>query len=80
MAYNQNNTNLPTFLVYPKRKSSGNPTAVLYIQFSYQLNKINKCLGIKIEFKQWDHLTHSIIGQPMHNQLLYQKWRNTSKN
>ncbi|MBK9485669.1 MAG: site-specific integrase [Chitinophagaceae bacterium] len=73
MAYNQNNTSLPTFLVYPKRKSSDNPTADLYIQFSYQLNKINKCLGIKIEFKQWDHLTHSIIGQPMHNQLLYQK-------
>ena len=73
MSYNQNNTNLPTFLVYPKRKSSGNPTADLYIQFSYQLNKINKCLGIKIECKQWDHLTHSIIGQPLHNQLLYQK-------
>ena len=73
MTYKQNNTGLPTFQVYPKRKSADNPTAELYMQFSYQLNKINKCLGIKIEYKQWDHSTHSILGQPMHNQVLFQK-------
>ncbi len=73
MKYKQNNTGLPTFLVYPKRQSAGNPMAVLYMQFTYQLNRINKCLGIEIDIKQWCHVTHSVIGQPMHNQVLFQK-------
>jgi len=73
MAYNQNNTGTPTFMVYPKRKSSGNPESDLYMQFTYQLNKINKSLGMRINFKQWDHVTHAIISQPMHNQVLFQK-------
>ncbi|MBL0200323.1 MAG: hypothetical protein IPP81_09130 [Chitinophagaceae bacterium] len=73
MPYKQNHTGQPTFLVYPKRKSAGNPSAVLYMQFNYQLNKINKCLGIEIDVRQWCPVTHTVIGQPMHNQLLFQK-------
>ncbi len=73
MAYKQNNTGTPAFLVYPKRKSSGDATADMYLQLVYQMNKINKSLGIRICFDQWDAETHSIIGQPMHNQMLLQK-------
>ena len=48
MAYKQNNTGTPAFLVYPKRKSSGDATADMYLQLVYQLNKINKSLGFRI--------------------------------
>ena len=33
MAYKQINTVAPTFLVYPKRKSTGDATADMYLQF-----------------------------------------------
>ena len=74
MIFNDNNPgSSPSFMVYPKRKSSDDPQADMYLQFFYQLNKINKSLGIRIEFNQWDGQTHSIKGQPLHNQLLQQK-------
>lgn len=45
----------------------------MYIQFCYQLGKIDKSLGIRIDVKQWDPVNHVVIGQPLHNQLLAQK-------
>ena len=73
MHVNQNNSEAPTFLVYPKRKSAQNMEAEMYLQFSYELNKINKSLGMRISFDQWDQATHSIKGQPLHNELLQNK-------
>ena len=69
----QSNSAAPQFMVYPKRKSSGDEQAEMYLQFYYQLNKVSKSLGITINFKQWDTETHSIKGQPLHNELLQQK-------
>jgi site-specific recombinase XerD len=73
MAQLQTRNAMPTFLVYPKRKSSSSLQADIYIQFSYQFNKIDKSLGIKIDFTHWDSATHTVKGQPLHNQLLHQK-------
>jgi len=73
MGYKKINTDTPVFLVYPKRKSAGEPMADMYIQFIYQLNKINRSLGIKISFDQWDPQTHTIKEQSFHNQQLQQK-------
>lgn len=73
MAYKTTNSTAPTFMVYPKRKSSAAPTADMYLQFVYQLNRIDKSLGIRINTNQWDAESHSIIGQPMHNELLSKK-------
>ncbi len=69
----QSNSAAPQFMVYPKRKSSGDEQADMYLQFYFQLNKVSKSLGLRINFKQWDTETHSIKGQPLHNQLLQQK-------
>lgn len=50
----QNNSNKPTFFVYPKRKSSGLTEATLYMRVAFQFNEIEKSLGIKIPFDKWD--------------------------
>jgi site-specific recombinase XerD len=72
MSYTQINTT-PEFMVYPKRKSVSQTQANMYMQFTYQLNKVDKSLGIKIEHDQWDPVTHTIKGQQLHNHLLKQK-------
>jgi site-specific recombinase XerD len=63
----------PEFLIYPKRKSSASEEADMYLQLSYQVNKINKSLGIRINFSQWDARNHLILGQSMHNEILQKK-------
>ena len=73
MSQKTNNNTAPTFMVYPKRKSSRDQSADMYLQFIYQLNRIDKSLGIRIKIGQWNPATHSIVGQPMHNQLLVEK-------
>lgn len=72
MSYLQSNTT-PEFMVYPKRKSVSQTQANMYMQFTYQLNKVDKSLGIKIEYHQWDPVTLTINGQQLHNHLLKQK-------
>ncbi len=73
MSYKQSNNETLTFTVYPKRKSSCDQQADMYMQFVYQLNTANKSLGFRINFNQWDSETHSLIGQPLHNQLMNKK-------
>jgi site-specific recombinase XerD len=73
MSVAQSNFQLPAFMVYPKRKSASNPQADMYMQFNYCLSKVDKSLGIKINYEHWDTQTHSVTGHPSHNQALYQK-------
>ena len=63
MQYKQEKNPAPTFLVYPKRKSSKDSVANMYMQFCYQLGKIDKSLGLRIDFNQWDPIDHIIKDQ-----------------
>ena len=51
--YAKANITTPVFLVYPKRKSAGHPEAEMYLQCSYEMAKIHKRLGVKINFSDW---------------------------
>jgi hypothetical protein len=51
MSSTPSNFQLPAFMVYPKRKSASNPQADMYMQFNYQFNKLDKSLGIKIDYE-----------------------------
>ncbi len=73
MSNTQTKSSTPSFLVFPKRKSATSPQADMYMLISYQLNKVGKSLGVRIDFNQWDTESHSILGQPMHNQILQKK-------
>lgn len=63
----------PQFMIYPKRRSSQSQEANMYMRVFYDVNFIEKSLGIKINFDQWDNTIHEISGQPMHNFQLKQK-------
>jgi hypothetical protein len=72
MSSTRSTTEAPAFMVYPKRKSASNPQADMYMQFNYCLSKVDKSLGIKINYEHWDTHTHSVTGQHS-NQALFQK-------
>lgn len=73
MRYKQHDSALPTFLVYPKRKSTKDSAADLYIQFCYEKGRIDKSLGLRIDYKQWDPINHKVKEHPLHNQILEQR-------
>src|SRR5689334_10716165 len=73
MSSTRSTTEAPAFMVYPKRKSASNPQADMYMQFNYQFGKVDKSLGIKINYEQWDAQTHTVTDHPSHNHALYQK-------
>ena len=73
MAYTQTNNTLPQFAVYPKRKSSKDTLANIYMQIGFPVYTLEKSLGIKINYKDWDATLHEVKGQPMYNFHIKQK-------
>lgn len=63
----------PQFMIYPKRRSSQSSEANMYMRVFYDVNFIEKSLGIKISFDHWNNSIREISGQPMHNCLLKEK-------
>lgn len=51
MIFAKANTAVPIFLVYPKRKSVDHTEAEMYLQCSYDLNKIHKRQMYDLELK-----------------------------
>jgi len=64
---NQNGNQVkPQFVMYPKRKSSANPEATLYVRISYEFTVIDKSMGIKIPFTSWDRGSQCVMNNPIH--------------
>ncbi len=59
-------TEKPKFLLYPKRKSLTISESTMYMRISYQFSQIDKSLGIKIEFDDWDSTIHKLLKSPYH--------------
>jgi site-specific recombinase XerD len=68
MVHNTGNvaTEKPKFSLYPKRKSLTVSESTLYMRISYQFTQIDKSLGIKIQFEDWDSTTHKLLNNPYH--------------
>jgi len=63
---NQKSLQKPQFLVYPKRKAVTQTEAMLYIRVTFQFVTIDKSLGLKIPFKQWEDATTPLASSPFH--------------
>ena|SRR5580692_6837477 len=64
---------LPQFIVYPKRKSTLALEAEMYMRISYEFSSIEKSLGIKIIFSDWDAHGHTVKHNPIHDFHIKQK-------
>ena len=73
MSYQASSQAVPKFMVYPKRKSSRYPDANMYMRISYDVNAVEKSLGVRIDYENWDPGTHQIVSQPLHAAILKQK-------
>jgi site-specific recombinase XerD len=65
------NTGIPTaekpkFSLYPKRKSQSDSEAAIYMRISYQFTQIDRSLGIKIVYDDWDSKEHKLLNSPYH--------------
>jgi len=63
-------TEKPKFSIYPKRKSLTVSESTLYMRFTYQFAKIDKSLGIKVQFEDWDSAAHKLLNNPYHQKHL----------
>jgi site-specific recombinase XerD len=63
-------TEKPKFSLYPKRKSLTVSESTLYMRISYQFAQIDKSLGIKIQFEDWDSSTHKLLNNPYHQKII----------
>ena len=72
MVHNTGNvaTEKPKFSLYPKRKSLTVSESTLYMRISYQFAQIDKSLGIKIQFEDWDSTTHKLLNNPYHQKYI----------
>ena len=73
MSYQATSQALPKFMLYPKRRSSKDPNANMYMRISYDVNAVEKSLGVRINYENWDPCTHQIVSQPLHAAILKQK-------
>lgn len=63
----------PQFMIYPKRKSALDQQAMMYMRVSYDIHSVEKSLGVKISYDDWDRCTHQVSSQPLHDAALKQR-------
>lgn len=63
----------PQFMIYPKRKSALDQQAMMYMRVTYDIHSVEKSLGVKISYDNWDRCTHQISSQPLHDAMIKQR-------
>lgn len=63
---------LPQFIIYPKRRTSKETQASMYLRITYGIHSTEKSLGIRINFSNWNAAKQKIISQPNHDAQLRQ--------